>query len=418
MTLDIRRRFTLDPIRQREFAIQVVERLRAAGFQALWAGGCVRDQLLGVVPKDYDVATDALPDQVREVFGKRRTLAIGAAFGVITVLGPKAAGQIEVATFRTDVAYTDGRRPDSVQFTTAEEDAQRRDFTINGLFFDPVDQKLIDYVGGQQDLQAKVIRAIGVPAERFEEDKLRTLRAVRFAAALGFEIDGETAKAIRQFATGLAAVSAERIGAELRRMLVNDGRGRALALLYDLGLLGQTIPAASPFSPEQVQQRSAWLERLEPATLPAALCCVLYETDSKGIQTVARQLKYPNKEVERTGWITEHLAWVAACESLPWSKVQPVASHPGAVELVATYEAIHGPCLGATHLAERSKLPPMELDPPPLLTGDDLVQSGLRPGRHFGPLLQAIRDGQLDGKIASAEEALSLAREFRPAVDD
>src|SRR3954469_10452800 len=167
-----------DPAVAREFAIDVVRRLREAGHQSLWAGGCVRDQLLGQMPKDYDVPTDAVPDRVREVFGRRRTLAIGASFGVITVLGPERAGQIDVATFRRDAAYSDGRHPDAVSFSDAENDAQRRDFTINGLFFDPIAEQVIDYVGGQDDLQRHVIRAIGDPLARIAEDKLRMLRAV------------------------------------------------------------------------------------------------------------------------------------------------------------------------------------------------------------------------------------------------
>src|SRR6187431_2793035 len=173
---------TIDPKLAREFAVEVVRRLREAGLQALWAGGCVRDQLMGQLPKDYDVATDAAPERVREIFGQRRTLAIGAAFGVITVLGPKGAGQIDVATFRRDAAYSDGRHPDAVTFTDAEHDAQRRDFTINGVFYDPLEDRVIDYVGGQEDLTRRVIRAIGDPLARIAEDKLRMLRAVRFAA--------------------------------------------------------------------------------------------------------------------------------------------------------------------------------------------------------------------------------------------
>src|SRR5215510_3985433 len=152
-----------DPNHQRSFALEIAQKLRAAGFEALWAGGCVRDQLLGLTPKDYDVATSATPDQIRDLFGRRRTLPIGASFGVITVLGPREAGQIEVATFRTDAAYSDGRHPDSVSFTTAEHDAERRDFTINGLFFDPVSEQVVDYVGGQQDLNSQILRAIGDP---------------------------------------------------------------------------------------------------------------------------------------------------------------------------------------------------------------------------------------------------------------
>ena len=169
---------------ERDFAVDVVKRLREAGYQALWAGGCVRDELLGLPPKDYDVASDARPDDVRRLF--RRTVAVGASFGVVEVLGPRREGtplKIQVATFRSDVSYSDGRRPDEVVFSTAEEDAKRRDFTINGMFFDPLERRLIDHVGGQADLQAGLLRAIGEPRERFTEDRLRMLRAVRMAAS-------------------------------------------------------------------------------------------------------------------------------------------------------------------------------------------------------------------------------------------
>src|SRR5690349_3855336 len=175
----------VDPAAQRAFALDVARRLRERGYESLWAGGCVRDQLLGLTPKDYDVATNATPEQVRDLFGHRKTIAIGAAFGVISVIGPRPAGQIDVATFRRDSDTSDGRRPDAVTFTNAEEDARRRDFTINGLFFDPIDERVIDYVGGQEDLKRGVMRAIGEPAQRFDEDKLRMLRAVRFTATLG-----------------------------------------------------------------------------------------------------------------------------------------------------------------------------------------------------------------------------------------
>src|SRR5208337_2552590 len=188
----------------RQFALEVVRRLRGAGFEAYWAGGCVRDELLGRRPKDYDVATSAAPPEIRGLFGQRRTLPLGAAFGVITVLGPRPAGMIEVATFRQDADYSDGRHPDHVTFSSAREDAARRDFTINGMFFDPIDGQVIDFVGGQEDLRNQLIRAIGSPRLRFGEDKLRMLRAVRFTAAFGFSIDAETAAAVCEMAAEIA----------------------------------------------------------------------------------------------------------------------------------------------------------------------------------------------------------------------
>src|SRR5581483_10047645 len=228
---------------EREFAVEVVRRLREAGHQALWAGGCVRDELLGLVPKDYDVATDATPEQVRRLF--RRTVAVGAAFGVVQVLGPRPLS-VEVATFRSDVSYSDGRRPDRVVFSSPREDAERRDFTINGMFFDPIENRLIDYVGGRQDLQARILRAIGDPLTRFGEDKLRMLRGVRMATRFGLTIDPATADAIRAMADQITIVSAERIADELRKLLVDPHRARGMNLMYDVGLVGPILPELLP----------------------------------------------------------------------------------------------------------------------------------------------------------------------------
>ncbi len=229
---------------QREFAIEIVRKLRAAGYEALMAGGCVRDLLLGREPQDYDVATTARPEQVRTLFGHRRTLAVGASFGVIVVLPPRGndAGQVEVATFRTEGPYLDGRRPESVAFCTPEEDAQRRDFTINGMFYDPIETRVLDFVEGEADLAARVIRAIGDPHDRMREDKLRMLRAVRFTATLDFELDEVTAAAVREMADQITVVSAERIAQELRRMLVDAHRRRAVELCDDVGLLAVILP--------------------------------------------------------------------------------------------------------------------------------------------------------------------------------
>src|SRR5688572_2808762 len=218
----------------RQDALAVVRALRDVGHVAYFAGGCVRDLLLGLEPKDYDVATDAPPDRVRKLF--KRTQAVGQAFGVILVRIGRS--QVEVATFRAEGKYLDGRRPSEVRFTTAEEDAKRRDFTINGLFLDPLDgNRVIDFVGGQADLKAKLLRAIGNPDERFEEDHLRLLRAVRFAARFGLTIEPETAEAVRKHAPQLKRISPERIADELRRMLTPPKAQSAWALLRELGLL-------------------------------------------------------------------------------------------------------------------------------------------------------------------------------------
>src|SRR5712692_9436352 len=228
------------PTTERDFAIEVVQRLRGAGFEALWAGGCVRDELLGKVPQDHDVATSARPEEVRRLF--RRTVAVGMSFGVVEVLGPRPH-KIQVATFRSDVSYSDGRHPDAVVFSSAREDALRRDFTINGMFFDPLDNRLIDFVGGQEDLRARVLRAIGDPAARFAEDKLRMLRAVRIATRFELTIEPATAAALKRMAAQISAgVSAERIAEELRQLLVFPQRHRGVNLLQELGLAAAILP--------------------------------------------------------------------------------------------------------------------------------------------------------------------------------
>jgi poly(A) polymerase len=419
------------PDRQRALALEIVSKLRAAGFEALWAGGCVRDELLGLVPKDYDVATSATPDQIRNLFGRRRTLAIGAAFGVVTVLGGRAAGQIEVATFRTDATYSDGRHPDSVTFTTAEADAARRDFTINGLFYDPIEGNVVDYVGGQEDLRQHVVRAIGDPRERFREDKLRMLRAVRFAAAFGFRIDDETRRAIVQSAGQINDVSAERIGAEIRRMLVDPNRAVAMDLLRETGLLPEVLPEVAVLAPTAWQETLRVLGRLDQPTLPLALAALVLEagepeapsprpslrhggssTGGRGGEvaaTVGRRLRYTNKEGDRAVWLIARLPIVRQAKAAPWPRLQRVLVHDGAAELVALLETIAGPDdPQARFCRERLAWPADRLNPAPLVDGADLIARGLKPGPTFAELLERVRDAQLEGRVTSREEALAL----------
>jgi len=391
------------------FALQVVRTLCEAGYEALWAGGCVRDRLLGVTPKDYDVATSALPEQVREVFGKRRTLPIGAAFGVITVLGPKNAGQIEVATFRTEADYSDGRRPDQVKYTTAEFDASRRDFTINGLFFDPLEDELIDYVGGQADLDAKVLRAIGDAEKRFDEDKLRMLRAVRFAATLDFEIELATAKAIAKHAEKIDAVSAERIGAELRRMLTHPSCPRAIECLQSLGLLRLILPELSDVRDTQLAEFKMSYSQTSTPSVALALTLLLEPHASAAqIRSAAGRLKFTRKEAERAGWLAEYSSGLNKAETRAWSEVQPLLAHPAGSDLVSLYEARHGNDQTGDFCRAKLQLPLTELVPPPLVTGDDLVRQGFNPGPTFAKMLQRIRAAQLDGQIHTLDEALAL----------
>ena len=404
--------------RQRLFALEIAKKLRGAGFEALWAGGCVRDELLGLTPKDYDVATSAKPDQIRELFGHRRTLPIGAAFGVITVLGPREAGQIEVATFRTDAAYSDGRHPDSITFTTAEHDAQRRDFTINGLFFDPITEQVVDYVGGQQDLKAQIVRAIGDPRSRLSEDKLRMLRAVRFAAAFDFTIEPETLRAVQEMSVEINTVSAERIGAEIRRMLLDPNRAVALSLLRETRLLPHVLPETAELTDRDFAETTQILAELEQPSLSVTLATLLgsgqqaannVSRSSLLAPVLGRRLRYTNKEIDRTAWLLANRPFVASAATLPWPKLQRLLTHEGASELVALQEAIGGPAEPAiAYCRERLAWPAERLNPLPLVDGSDLIRHGLAPGPAFAALLENVRDAQLNGEIHTRDEALAL----------
>lgn len=389
---------------QREFALEVVRRLRDAGHETLWAGGCVRDALLDKTPKDYDVATAALPEQVREVFGKRRTIPVGAAFGVITVLGPKSLVPVEVATFRTDGGYSDGRRPDSVQFSSAEEDAARRDFTINGLFYDPIQERVIDYVGGEADLRAGLVRAIGVAEDRIAEDRLRMLRAVRFAATLGFRIDSETLEAIQKHADQIISVSGERIGAEIKRMLTSAGASEAIRLLDESGLLNAVLPEATPIA---AVRRLSLLAAATPASALAA--ATIDSANPDQIHAAARRLKWTAKESDTARWLATNVGDIEEACRRSWSRLQPLLAHDAGVELVDLYRT-QPDADSATlrHCEEKLSLPAGELNPEPLLVGADLIAAGLRPGPDFAKLLAQVRTAQLDGEVATREEALSL----------
>jgi poly(A) polymerase len=412
-----------DPSAQRDFALETVNRLRAAGFEALWAGGCVRDQLLGRTPKDYDVATNATPEQIRDLFGRRRTLAIGAAFGVVTVLGPRAAGQLDVVTFRSDATYSDGRHPDSVTFTTAQEDAARRDFTINGLFYDPVGGQVVDYVDGQKDIQRRVIRAIGDPCSRIREDKLRMLRAVRFAAAYEFGIDPETLSAIQEMAAEVTTVSAERIGAEVRRMLLDARRAVAIDLLCRSKLISHVLPEIASLDDVTRREVMRRLAALREPTISLVVATLFSGgLDSPTIaaepvlaaQTFGRRLRFTNREIERVAWLLSHAPDVAIAHQLPWPKLQRLLVNEGARELVALRESIAGPDhVALRYCRERLAWPMERLNPLPLLDGAALIAHGLEPGPQFSDLIEKTRDAQLNGEINTREQALALVDRLR-----
>lgn len=414
---------------KRAFAVEVVERLRAARFQALWAGGCVRDLVLGHAPSDYDVATDAMPRVVMRIFP--RTVPVGVSFGVVRVLGPAGAGEVEVATFRSDGRYLDGRRPESVRFGRPEDDARRRDFTINGMFLDPIAGELIDFVGGRADLEAGIVRAIGDPRARFEEDKLRLVRAVRFAARFGFAIDPETHAAVVALASKIAVVAPERIAQELRRMLVDRSRRRGVELLAETGLLAELLPEVErlrePGAPAEWSRTLGTLEALgaePPPSFPLALAALLLDVpveegpaDAAGLRPVGRlrgigrRLRLSNDELERTAWLVRHHdALERALEGRPSAR-KTLLVQPGAGELIRLAAARsqaegHAPTISDAARRYLTELPEGPLDPPPLVSGDDLRALGIPPGPAYKRLLVAVRTSQLDGVILTRQEAL------------
>lgn len=406
-------------MKSREFAIQVVQKLQQAGFQALWAGGCVRDQLLNFQPKDYDVATAATPEQVREVFGHKRTLPIGASFGVITVLGPRDADPIEVATFRRDGGYSDGRRPDSVQYTDAREDALRRDFTINGMFFDPIEEKVLDFVGGQADLESRQIRAIGVADKRIEEDKLRMLRGVRFAAKYSFEIEDNTLEAIRDRAPDLTVVSNERIGAEMQRMLADPNRAIAVGLLRKANLLMPVVLDEGPIVADEIKwgRTLSDLAKLESQDFCAAAVILLKPIlQLQGANAIADHWKLSNQQKKAIDFVMAHLETLAAACQRPWSTIQPLLLSPfieTAVAVLGVSEEVQA-VRSLQFIRDRLAWSRDRLAPPPLLTGKDLIAGGIKPGPQFKRLLDVCRARQLDGEFESKQDALEyLASEIR-----
>ncbi len=433
------------PRTEREFAIATVRRLREAGYEALWAGGCVRDELLGRTPDDYDIATDARPEEVQRLF--RHTVAVGASFGVVEVLGPRPL-RVQVATFRSDVSYSDGRRPDAVVFSSAREDALRRDFTVNGMFFDPLRDTLHDYVGGRADLEAKVLRAIGDPFQRFAEDKLRMLRAVRIATRFDFEIETATADAIAKMAPEIVVVSAERIAEELRKLLVSPRRARGMRLFMDLGLARPVLPELLPMKglPQGLPSAPAgdlWehvlrvLDLLGKApSFPLALAALLHDVGKprtvgrtpdrytfyghehvgrRLTEEIALRLKLSNEERERAAWLVEKHQILSDARQMRLSKLKTLLGHPGIRELLELHRAdalASGRSTEHVEFCERllREWSAADLNPPPILTGHDLAEAGLEPGPAYKRLLDAVREAQLEGTVKTVEEARELVR--------
>lgn len=412
------------PNDRREDALAIVRALVDAGHVAYFAGGCVRDALLGQQPKDYDVATSATPDAVRRLF--RRAQGVGQAFGVVLVrIG---SSQIEVATFRADGNYSDGRRPDEVRFSDEIDDAKRRDFTINGLFFDPLADRVIDHVGGQADLAARVLRAIGDPAARFSEDYLRLLRAVRFAARLGLTIEPATRDAIVANAPKLARIAPERIATELRTMLTAPSRASAAALLDQLGLTDVLLRGLGA---HDVPRRSdRLLARLNAdASFPIALAAYLVGAnalDGSAAHTLATpSVRRIDAELRRSLRLSnDELSAIRTILNVGVLLTSPQMPRVAAIKRYLAQPSADDGRRFATTLVDDSRLCPraVELErafsdaasgdvaPPPFVTGDDLQSMGFAPGPAFKVALDAAYDAQLEGTVTSPAEARSLAR--------
>lgn len=395
----------------REGADRVAEILREAGFQAYFAGGCVRDQLLGTPPKDYDIATDATPEQVAATF--RRTVLVGAAFGVVKVLLGRR--EYEVATFRTEGEYTDGRRPDEVAYATdPEEDVRRRDFTVNALLMDPREDRIVDFVGGQADLQAEVIRAVGDPFERFAEDRLRMLRAVRFAARLGFAIEPATQAAIEREAEHLRAVSVERIKAEIEGILKSARPGLGARLLAETGLLAPALPYVA----DAAALEARW-SRLPAATegldvedrVIVGWALTFDGVEARAAEKTMRGLTFSKAQLRGAQALLSARAVLESMADEASADVVRLFAGDDAARNAAYQRALLGDgAMVEAAVRVQEDLRARPLPARPLLGGADLQAMGVKPGRHFKELLAAVDDAVLERRVVTKADAEELVR--------
>jgi poly(A) polymerase len=428
----------------------VVRRLQESGFTALYAGGCVRDRLLGREPHDYDIATNATPPQVQAIFP--RNVAVGAQFGVISVL--QDGHEFQIASFRADGLYLDGRRPETVTFSSPEEDAQRRDFTINGLFFDPLAGQLIDFVGGQRDLEARLLRAIGNPADRFREDRLRMLRAVRFSTTLGFDLEPATWRAVCAHSQHIREVSAERIREELVKIFLSPRRVRGFDLLDESGLLAEILPEIEElkgceqppqFHPEGdvfIHTRIMLGLLPEEVSVPLVFSVLFHDIGKPGTYTVdptgrirfsghdklgaemtervMSRLRFSRAEIDAT---VEAVANHMVFKDVQQMRVAKLKRFMARAHFEEELELHRVDCTSSHGMLDnheflrtkREEFASEPLIPPPLLTGRDLLELGLRPGPRFGEILEAVQSRQLEGTLHDRESALEFVKaEFLP----
>lgn len=432
-----------------KLARAIVQRLHDAGHTAYFAGGCVRDRLLDSTPHDYDIATSARPEEVQRLFEK--TVAVGAHFGVICVI---ANGHpFEVATFRSDGAYIDGRHPLTVHFSSPQQDAERRDFTVNGLFFDPLENRIIDFVGGQKDLAEKTLRAIGDPRQRFAEDHLRILRAIRFSTTLGFEIDRATWLAVSELAAAIHQVSAERIREELVKTFRSPNRVRGFDLLDASGLMREILPEISAlkgceqppqFHPEgDVFVHTRIMLGLLPADAPlTVVLAVLFHDigkpptasvdpdgrirfnghDKVGAQmtlALMERLRFSREQIDAVVEAVDQHMVFKDVQQMRVAKLKRFMARPHFDEEIELHRVDCASSHGMLDnyeflLAKREEFANEPLIPPPLITGRDLIAHGLSPGPLFKQILDAIQTQQLEGSLTTNAEALAWLRENYP----
>ena len=439
----------MDPIK--EEATKVISKLQQSGYLAYFAGGCVRDLLRDQVPTDYDIATNALPEQVTSLFSKTRS--VGAHFGVIIVISGEFA--FEVATFRNDGSYGDGRRPESVEFTSPEEDVLRRDFTINGIFYDPIEGSTIDYVNGQDDIESGTVRAIGNPESRFREDHLRLLRAVRFAARFDYQIEENTWAAICSHAEEIKNISEERIRDELSKILTDPNRVRGFDLLVESGLMKAMIPEIldlkgceqpPQFHPEGdvfVHTRLMLTLLKDDPSLSLVLSVLLhdigkpstysYDEESERIRfnghdrigaemasDILKRLKFPNKVIEAvTEMVANHMTFKDV-QKMREAKLKRFMARPTFEDETELHRV---DCLGSWGGLDnydflnqkRTEFDNEPIIPPPLLTGNDLIEIGWEPGPRLGEVLTKVQDMQLEKNLNSKEEALDWVNANYPS---
>ena len=410
----------------KDAGLWVVQRLKKNGYSAYWVGGCVRDMLLGRPIKEIDIATNAKPDDVASIF--KKTIPVGAKFGVMIAV--RSGYQFQVATFRTDKTYSDGRHPDSVVFADAQEDVKRRDFTINGMLYDPLKGELLDFVGGQEDLKRRIVRAIGDARERMKEDKLRLLRAIRFALMLDFEIEENTWSAVKELASEIKTISGERIREELMKIVEADRMNRAAKLLDTSGLLDSIFPKLRslkevPYNEQQDMREHSLtvLGTLSSPTFVEAVAVLLHNCKAqpsereKDAETAAETLRLSREEQFRLVWLVMNQNALDNAKNRPISYLKRLYARREYPELIGLYQAkVKAGCGDGDSLdfvkSLRLHLTDEEISPTPLLDGNDLIDAGYSPSPLFGRVIDSVYDSQLEGKIKTKEEALSLARKL------